>query len=77
CTCCNECPCNHAVKDGTCACCRTDKCGPVRKFSCDNKAAPGDHYPCLRPLCLQNLTEVEEMLITRVQPMMQVWYPKG
>ncbi|TFK89922.1 hypothetical protein K466DRAFT_464337, partial [Polyporus arcularius HHB13444] len=61
------------VRDSQCSRCRTDKGDPVKKFSPENNAVPDP----TRPACLQNLTEMEEMLISRILPMMQVRYTRG
>ncbi|KAI0744670.1 hypothetical protein C8Q76DRAFT_606638, partial [Earliella scabrosa] len=61
------------VRDGQCSRCRADKGDPVKKFSTGNNAVP----EVQRDPCLQHLTEMEEMLISRVLPMMQVRYTRG
>ncbi|KAI0367562.1 hypothetical protein BV20DRAFT_927240, partial [Pilatotrama ljubarskyi] len=61
------------LRHDECARCRNDKGDPVKKFSTANNMIPA----VTRPLCLQNLTDMEEMLIARVLPMMQVRYTRG
>ncbi|OBZ66500.1 hypothetical protein A0H81_13517 [Grifola frondosa] len=64
---------NLNIKDAVCSRCRNDKGDPVRRFSSENHMNPALE----RPACLRNLTDMEEMLISRVLPMMQVRYTKG
>ncbi|KAI0833502.1 hypothetical protein BC628DRAFT_1277728, partial [Trametes gibbosa] len=73
CNVCSERDFGLSLRDGKCAFCRSDKGDPVFKFSAENNAHPRID----RPLSLQNLTEMEEMLISRVLPMMQVRYTRG
>ena len=50
-----------------CERCHRDKDTP-KLLSCENNAIPGPV-----PDCLSNLTEVEEMLIAQIMPMMQTY----
>ena len=54
-----------------CARCKKDKCMP-RKFSNENFMNPGKV-----PAELKSLTQIEEMLIARVLPMMRVYIKPG
>jgi hypothetical protein len=81
------------VKDGMCAACSRDKEDPVRKWSAENGVHPGIYcfstskyniwlICCLIlaldiPPCLKGLTDMEEMLISRVKVCMQVRWTKG
>ncbi|KAI0690491.1 hypothetical protein BC835DRAFT_1212865, partial [Cytidiella melzeri] len=73
CTTCHERGFERGVIHGECLRCRNDKRGPAKKFSDENGMNPAS----VRPLCLQNLTKMEEMLISPVLPIMQVRYTKG
>ena len=74
CTTCHEIwPSRHDIskKPYECLRCSRDKCNP-KKFSNTNNMHPGSV-----PECLQNLTQVEEMLIARVSPIMYVYKKHG
>ncbi|EPS94701.1 hypothetical protein FOMPIDRAFT_11021, partial [Fomitopsis schrenkii] len=68
CTTCHERAFNMNLHDGECSRCRRDRAEPVKKFSATNGVSPALEQPA----CLQYLTDMEEMLISRVLPMMQV-----
>ncbi|KAE9393323.1 hypothetical protein BT96DRAFT_829428, partial [Gymnopus androsaceus JB14] len=55
-----------------CSRCWKDKEG-TKKWSAANKVHPAHEIPP----CLKGLTEIEEMLIACVKPLMQVRYTKG
>ncbi|OBZ72855.1 hypothetical protein A0H81_07000 [Grifola frondosa] len=61
------------VRDDLCSRCKSDKGDLVRKFSPENNMSPVLEHP----VCLRNLTDMEEMLISWVLPMMQVRYMRG
>ena len=64
--------CKHPLKDQICKMCKTDKINP-KKFSAENFMIPS-----AVPAELKGLTQVEEMLIARAFPIMQVYTkPKG
>lgn len=56
--------------NSTCFRCISEKHG--HRFSIENNMDPGE-----QPVCLQRLTQIEEMLIARVSPVLQVTYAKG
>ncbi|KAJ7139663.1 hypothetical protein C8R44DRAFT_546360, partial [Mycena epipterygia] len=57
---------------GNCARCHSDQ-GDVKRWSDENNVNPSTD----RPACLKNLTDMEEMLIARVKPVMQVRWTRG
>ncbi|KAH7874021.1 uncharacterized protein C8R40DRAFT_1028588, partial [Lentinula edodes] len=74
CSTCFECAFDISLKGGReCGRCRADKGDPVKKWSVENKVHPSHEVPA----CLKGLTEIEEMLIARVKPIMQIRYTKG
>ncbi|KAJ7207865.1 hypothetical protein GGX14DRAFT_365917, partial [Mycena pura] len=74
CGCCHEEDFNLELKDsGRCARCeRDDLTDGIRLWSDENHTNPN-----LRPACLKNLTDMEEMLIARVKPVIQVRWTHG
>ncbi|KAJ7921768.1 hypothetical protein B0H13DRAFT_1604262, partial [Mycena leptocephala] len=75
CGCCREEGFNIQLKaSGFCARCHSDK-GEVKTWSDENNVNPMAEI--LRPECLKNLTDMEEMLIARVKPVMQVRWTRG
>ena len=72
--CCESWPIASKIKSSEYICtrCKRDK-GSPKKFSSENDMIPGPV-----PIALQGLTEIEEMLIARVFPVMQVYTrPRG
>ncbi|KAF6749533.1 hypothetical protein DFP72DRAFT_743886, partial [Ephemerocybe angulata] len=59
--------------EGQCSSCRNDKCDPVKKWSTQNSTQPALEVPA----CLKGLTDIEEMLISRIKTYMQVRYTSG
>ncbi|KAF7329237.1 hypothetical protein MKEN_00184400 [Mycena kentingensis (nom. inval.)] len=75
CVCCHEEGFHIKLKTATtCTRCHSDK-GTIKKWSDENNVNPV-HQSDL-PACLKNLTEIEEMLIARVKPVMQVRWTRG
>ncbi|KAJ7668137.1 hypothetical protein B0H17DRAFT_911467, partial [Mycena rosella] len=73
CPCCREEGFHINLKaSGYCSRCHGDK-RDIRQWSDANKVNPSTE----RPACLKNLTDMEEMLIARVKPVMQVRWTKG
>ncbi|KAH9833024.1 uncharacterized protein C8Q71DRAFT_713391, partial [Rhodofomes roseus] len=73
CVVCHEQGFDMKLKDGVCSRCHRDRAEPVKKFAPANNVSPSLE----RPACLKYLTDMEEMLISRVLPMMQVRYTRG
>ena len=78
------------MKEGVCSSCRRDSNGVVRKWSNENCCNPRLCHSASSlkiglticavldvPSCLRNLTDMEEMMLARVMPLMQVRYTKG
>lgn len=61
---------NLGLDGAMCSRCRHDTESPVRKWSAANKVHPG------KPPCLKGLTDMEEMLISRVKSYTQVRWVK-
>ncbi|KAJ3767015.1 hypothetical protein FB446DRAFT_614695, partial [Lentinula raphanica] len=71
CSVCEERDWNMGVREGVCKRCRNDK-GDVKKWSKENNTNPSRIPPAL-----QGLTDLEEMMISLVLPLMQVRYTSG
>ncbi|KAJ3971491.1 hypothetical protein EV361DRAFT_799995, partial [Lentinula raphanica] len=71
CSICEERDWNMDVREGVCKRCRKDK-GDVKKWSKENNTNPSRIPPAL-----QGLTDLEEMMISLVLPLMQVRYTSG
>ncbi|KZV72645.1 hypothetical protein PENSPDRAFT_575770, partial [Peniophora sp. CONT] len=72
CSCCQESDWDLKIVEGVCKSCRADK-EATKKFSSANKVNP----TFTQPACLKGLTDVEEMIISRVLPLMQVRHTRG
>ncbi|KAJ7194022.1 hypothetical protein GGX14DRAFT_378351, partial [Mycena pura] len=77
CDCCHEEDFNLELKDsGRCTRCeRDDLTDGIRLWSDENHVNPMPEN--LRPACLRNLTDMEEMLIARIKPIIQVRWTHG
>ncbi|KAJ3759023.1 hypothetical protein F5880DRAFT_1449726, partial [Lentinula raphanica] len=71
CSICEERDWNMDLREGVCKRCRRDK-GDVKKWSRENNTNPSRIPPAL-----QGLTDLEEMMISLVLPLMQVRYTNG
>ncbi|KAJ7854134.1 hypothetical protein B0H13DRAFT_1642512, partial [Mycena leptocephala] len=75
CGCCREEGFNIKLKaSGECARCNNDH-RDIKMWSDENHVNPMPEN--IRPDCLKNLTEMEEMLIARIKPVMQVRWTRG
>ncbi|KAJ7221598.1 hypothetical protein GGX14DRAFT_353770, partial [Mycena pura] len=73
CGCCREAGFNIQLKSsGMCSRCHADT-RDIKLWSDENNVNPKNE----RPACLKNLTEMEEMLIARIKPVMQVRWTRG
>ncbi|CAG8807182.1 13042_t:CDS:1, partial [Dentiscutata erythropus] len=71
CPVCNKCFPSIVLVKGECRCCYNEKSTP-KKFSAENNMDPSD-----MPKELKGLTEIEEMLIAQVFPVMSVYRLRG
>ncbi|KAJ7801274.1 hypothetical protein B0H14DRAFT_2238188, partial [Mycena olivaceomarginata] len=75
CGCCHEEGFNIQLKaSGNCSRCHGDR-RDVKMWSDANNVNPMPENQ--RPACVKNLTEMEEMLIARIKPVMQVRWTRG
>ncbi|KZV59415.1 hypothetical protein PENSPDRAFT_567258, partial [Peniophora sp. CONT] len=72
CTCCQELDWDMKLVNGVCTKCRADK-EPTKKYSTANRMNP----TFIQPDCLKSLSDVEEMVISRVLLLMQVRHTCG